>query len=494
MARKPSIRYVDSGDSVTLKAPKGSWYFNQFCKTPNTVDLLVHVFYSNFKNEIEFEILWWDWKIPHVRHALTEGFQQDAPPLVVSKLSFSLMATLKAELRKCYHTLRHKEKQAAQAQAEASNWEEKVSEKATNNYQYEADPDPPVEAIDVGESETDYFDIPAASSSGLKEVIRSARHFWYKYRNPDAPPLKATDNMNLGTALHSLVLENKRNWRVMPEEGLNTKVGKALHAWVLEGRRLWITPPEGLKIGKSKAYLEWREAQPVDAIVLKDEEVEKLYDLYAKVPTHEGMDKLPLDALRLKPADIVKVEGMAQAIREHQEASKLVSSKNTELVMQWLYHIDDDTPVPCKGKLDCLLDPDEDGTLRIVDIKTTADASGNGFMRTIAQFKYHVQAAFYRDGLFANTGNRDIEFIFVVVESAPPYAVVVYLLSEEALDQGRREYVKALRTYAQCLKDESNLPDGLDPKAAWPAYNPPFGQIGLPRWAWDSETYRQFSD
>lgn len=86
----------------------------------------------------------------------------------------------------------------------------------------------------------------------------------------------------------------------------------------------------------------------------------------------------------------------------------------------------------------------EDGI--IVDVKTTEDASPEEFDRSVAKYRYHVQDAFYLDGTghaIEQSGAKITiprEFVFVVVEKKPPYAVAVYRLDDEARELGRFEY------------------------------------------------------
>lgn len=124
--------------------------------------------------------------------------------------------------------------------------------------------------------------------------------------------------------------------------------------------------------------------------------------------------------------------------------------------------------------LECKVRPDwlrRDGV--IVDLKTTDDASPKGFVKSVANYSYHVQAAFYMDALKAS------RFIFVVVEKSAPFAVAVYELDEEAISQGRKMYEQALLTIATC-RDSGNWYgfDGLK-------------KLSLPPWAIDREAVKK---
>jgi exodeoxyribonuclease VIII len=115
------------------------------------------------------------------------------------------------------------------------------------------------------------------------------------------------------------------------------------------------------------------------------------------------------------------------------------------------------------------------------DLKTTEDASPEGFARSIAKFGYDVQAPYYLDTLSlalnqadktdSNTPDSAKAFVFIAVEKSYPHAVGVYVLDEESIAVGRAKYRKALDTYATC-QDQGE----------WPAYGTNVRTIRLPEW------------
>lgn len=109
----------------------------------------------------------------------------------------------------------------------------------------------------------------------------------------------------------------------------------------------------------------------------------------------------------------------------------------------------------------------------IVDLKTTDDASPGGFARSVANFRYHVQAAYYADGLAAINGPSAVRgFVFIAVEKKAPYLVGVYQADEAMLAAGRLAYEADLETYRQCLATDT-----------WPGYGDAVLPISLPKWA-----------
>ena len=69
----------------------------------------------------------------------------------------------------------------------------------------------------------------------------------------------------------------------------------------------------------------------------------------------------------------------------------------------------------------------------VFDIKTTRDASPDGFPREIRSYNYDLQAAFYLRCLRA-AGYDANTFIFVCVEKEAPYAVCLHALTDRYLE------------------------------------------------------------
>ena len=122
---------------------------------------------------------------------------------------------------------------------------------------------------------------------------------------------------------------------------------------------------------------------------------------------------------------------MRHNLRKNKDIDELLVG-NKEVPMVWE---DSLSSVRCKGKVD-ILHKDV-----IVDIKTTQDASFEGFRRSSYKYGYNRQAAFYLDGFGAK------EFIFVVIEKKAPYNIGVYHCSDEFIESGREEYSRLLMDY-----------------------------------------------
>ena len=106
----------------------------------------------------------------------------------------------------------------------------------------------------------------------------------------------------------------------------------------------------------------------------------------------------------------------------------------------------------------------------VFDIKTTTDASPEGFPREVAKYGYDLQAAFYlrclrAAGMFAHS------FAFVCIEKEPPYAVCIHALEPEYL-------TSADVRVSMTLEKIANAEATGDFTTGWPVIN----HIPLPRW------------
>ena len=151
------------------------------------------------------------------------------------------------------------------------------------------------------------------------------------------------------------------------------------------------------------------------------------------------------------------------AVRSHPAASKLLDGAHTEVSLFW--H-DGRYKVPCKMRADAL------NFGGLIDLKTTQDASADGFARQAASLLYHLQAAFYCSGSEHVLNASPEFFAFVAVESEEPHAVAVYALPSNAILAGQHLANVALERYAAALA-----------AGVWPGYPDTIETLQLPKWA-----------
>ncbi len=160
------------------------------------------------------------------------------------------------------------------------------------------------------------------------------------------------------------------------------------------------------------------------------------------------------------------VESVRKSVLNHPIASGML--KGAESEYSYFTEIDG---INCKCRPD-LYHP-EHGCL--VDLKSCADASKDGFIRACINLGYHIQAAFYLD-VFNKANGTDIkEFYFIAVETTKPYAVSTYKMGEVELNLGRAQYKAALGM----LKKYKETPEEIDHFG----YEEVINEIQFPIWA-----------
>lgn len=167
----------------------------------------------------------------------------------------------------------------------------------------------------------------------------------------------------------------------------------------------------------------------------------------------------------LSPEVWDQLHAMRDAVHNHPAAHALLTGVPGEAEKS-VYWNDPTTGVLCRCRPDWWRDDDV-----LVDLKTTDDASPEGFAKSMANWRYDVQAPYYMDGVKLSTGRNVKAFVFVAVEKKPPYAVGVYVLDSDSLELGRAQYQHDLRVYAECLANDK-----------WPGYGDKIQTINMPAW------------
>lgn len=168
--------------------------------------------------------------------------------------------------------------------------------------------------------------------------------------------------------------------------------------------------------------------------------------------------------------DYDTAQAMIARLREHPEAGPLFARPGrTE---QTYVAPDPDTGVLRKIRID--FEPDVNGgRVLIVDGKTTRNAQPRAFARSIADYGYDQQGAYYSDVLshLGLDNGQPPAFIIVAQEKKPPYLLSVHQLPEYVIDGGRELNRAALAVYAECTRT-----------GVWPDYGPGPHRADVPGW------------
>jgi hypothetical protein len=276
----------------------------------------------------------------------------------------------------------------------------------------------PIEpAIVYGLSNEDYHrKARGVSKSALDKIARSPAHYYAAYLDPAAPPWPdPTPAMRAGTLAHCATLE--------PAE--------------FDAR--YVVSPEGIDRRTKAGKEAWEEFQASAAgrEIIGAEERAKAF---------------------AQAASVLRLPDVAEAME----------TGHAEVSMFWT---DCETGLACKCRPDWIHSCGDAGVI-LLDLKTTKDASPREFAKSVANYRYHVQAAFYSDGFEAATGRKVLAFIFAAVEGDYPYQAAAYMLDEAAMQAGRAEYRRNLRTLAECRTTNE-----------WPGYSSAIEMLSLPAWA-----------
>jgi len=85
----------------------------------------------------------------------------------------------------------------------------------------------------------------------------------------------------------------------------------------------------------------------------------------------------------------------------------------------------------------------------MLDLKSTIDAGFDPFARSVVNYGYHAQEAWYSDGYRA-LGQNVEGFVFLALEKTKPFCHAIYELPPSIVEEGRVIMSRALTTYAQC--------------------------------------------
>lgn len=262
------------------------------------------------------------------------------------------------------------------------------------------------------------------SRSGLMEIAKNPRKYWWKYLSGLAET-EETNSLRIGGGFHTFVLEpHKFNdvCVIVPKEA---------------PRRPSIAQVNAKKPSEDTlAQIEWW----------------KNFDAANGLKTY------------IKTDELAEMKEMAQSVLS-EPASKKVISAAGHIESSFFWH-DEDYGVDVKCRPDYYRD---DGIL--LDLKTCADASEEAFQKSIVNYGYDLQAFMMMEGVERVTGKRPSDFVFVAVEKDAPYCVAFYSATPELLACGEARYHKLMAIYAACMK-----------KNHWPGYGSFVRPINPPEW------------
>lgn len=270
------------------------------------------------------------------------------------------------------------------------------------------------EGIVMDLSDEDYHSRPELSSTGARSLLPEYKGSPKKFQHYRQHP-RTSRAFDVGHAAHAKVLGVGAGIVLYPEEHLtpsgNVSTKAATVAWEAEQRDAGLTP--------------------------------------------------------VSPNEAARVDAMAEAVLAHENAAPYLEVA-THREVSVFGTVDG---VPCRARFDALSDETRNGVYG-VDLKTTDDATPNGFTFAVKKHGYDTQEGHYRDVYQASEGRPIDSFIFLVVEKSAPYEVGVFMLPDLWVSMGRRKAAEGRRIFRECTET-----------GVWPGYNPEVQVLEPPAWA-----------
>lgn len=274
----------------------------------------------------------------------------------------------------------------------------------------------PLGMVDMTNEE--YQAAPGVSSSQLSLVHSSSMlHYWDRYVNPDREPDQGSDAMRLGTAIHTAILEPHH----------------------IENRIIVGLDVQRRSNADKQAWAEF-EAQHKGKIILKQDvydDVLRIRDRFYKHPE----------------APYYLTEGRAEQSIFAQEVITTADPETGEII---------EAPELIKCQPDFMRDAGD----YIVDVKSTTDASPEGFGKSISNYRYYVQAAWYRRVLKAQFGGCHRDWVWIAFEPVRPYAIGIYWAEPDPMERAAIAADRDFMKIVQARRTNSYPDYGCTPQSA----------------------------
>lgn len=171
----------------------------------------------------------------------------------------------------------------------------------------------------------------------------------------------------------------------------------------------------------------------------------------------------------IKLEDLEKATAMVEVLHNTPFVTVLMAGAEREKPLFWQ---DADTGEACKVRLDALTEIG--GQPIIIDYKSAADASADGFLRHALKYGYDFQGGMYSEAVRIQTG-KEPRFVFIVQEKEAPYSVNILEADAQFILRGTDKFRELLGIYHEC-KQTGNWYGLMGPE-------PVITSLMLPAWA-----------
>lgn len=166
----------------------------------------------------------------------------------------------------------------------------------------------------------------------------------------------------------------------------------------------------------------------------------------------------------LTAAELVHAQRAVEAALRHPGVKKLLEPSHR--VEHSIFWQDNEYRCHCKARFDVLRND-----MFAVDVKSTVDASPEGFQRAIGKYGYYLQAGHYNNGALHVLNEHLRAWAFIAIEKQPPYGVACYVLGGPSMLRGAHLADRATQLYAECIES-----------GYWPGYADTIELIDAPQY------------
>lgn len=237
-----------------------------------------------------------------------------------------------------------------------------------------------------------YADLPGMNVSKLKDAYTDG---WFQF-----------------AALHI--------YKTMRKEKKPFSLGTAIHLALLQPHLFADTiavPPADVlaknRARSTKAYEEWASAQ-VGKVVLSKKELDTCNECIASIKQHDQVRSMLAQSNIIETPISADIDGM-----------------------RW------------KGIPDIV---DNTYGRYVIDVKSTGFIDEREFRWQVKKLGYHIQAAWYLRLCSAAYDRNYDTFIFIAIETQPPFRCRCYYLSKQLIDEGNYEIDRLLREYNERMQ------------------------------------------
>jgi hypothetical protein len=287
-------------------------------------------------------------------------------------------------------------------------------------------------------SDTEYFDAPGLSHSGMKDLAVSPLRYWHLNLNPERPKDEPTPAMQFGSAVHCAVLE--------PESFLARYACEVAAA-----------DYPGCLVSMDDLRQFLRDNGFTPRGTRKTEVVEQVQGVDSRVPILEVIERRHAAAnqgkVLFKREDWKRIYDAAESLRSEPRLAAILKEGRAEVPM---FVKDPETGVLLKAKMDWVT------SSLLLDLKTFSQTRGKSIDRSVTDaiwYEGYYRQAYLYSMIRGWPKTWSGEFVIAFVEAEPPHETRFRVLRPKTggtanlyWERARIECRSLSRLYAECME------------------------------------------